>query len=151
MIVLLSINFLNYIFQACGEIASKIGIFLLKVFTDDEYNIVICLEKCLQINFYNLCKCRHKGAIEAAGLSLGHLVNYISSNFKSSSKYYSLLYHAFPILMGDLDSISTTRRGAGFSIMFHHLIKNDTQINKVSDNYMYYIRKKHKRYEIAIF
>lgn len=115
--------------KACGEIATKIAIQLLKNYTiNNNYEV---LRKCLHINIRNLCKCRHKGAIEAAGLSLGQLVNYISANFSCSSQVYKLLYEAFPILMGDLECISTTRRGAGFSIMFHHLIKNDTQIHKV--------------------
>lgn len=53
--------------KACGELASNIGIYIGS--KDLE-----AIERCLNINVGILTKCRHKGAIEAAGISLGEYI-----------------------------------------------------------------------------
>lgn len=75
-----------------------------------------------------LTRCRHKGAIEAAGLSIGKLTRSITSTLANSSDYqgFQLLHDCLEReLLSECRQVSTTRRGAGFSIMFLHVLKND--------------------------
>ncbi|KAK0076942.1 hypothetical protein PV326_010422, partial [Microctonus aethiopoides] len=70
-----------------------------------------------------LLKCRHKGAIEAAGVALGMSVRYLAVK----KEYYCLIdtYLDKLLSLNSNDKIDLTRRGAGLSIMFHRMISND--------------------------
>ncbi|KAK0163047.1 hypothetical protein PV327_006758 [Microctonus hyperodae] len=70
-----------------------------------------------------LLKCRHKGAIESAGVALGMSVRYLAVK----KEYYSLIdtYLDKLLSLNSNDKIDLTRRGAGLSIMFHRMISND--------------------------
>lgn len=97
----------------------------MSINTEYNCNSVDLIKRCLITNVTVLSKCRHKGAIEASGLSLGKLVKTITSHKSEKSEIYQILYLCFSVLFGNVNEISTTRRGAGFSIMFHHLLKNE--------------------------
>lgn len=75
----------------------------------------------LLINTLILCRCRHKGAIEAGGLSFGRIV----SASVTSPDCYKQLDKCFEPLFTEISRASYCRRGAGFSIMFLQLMKND--------------------------
>lgn len=84
------------------------------------------LQRCLDINVAVLTRCRHKGAIEAAGLSIGKLTRAITSTVASEGQAFQLLHDCLEReLLSECRQVSTTRRGAGFSIMFLHVLKND--------------------------
>ncbi|EDW14993.1 uncharacterized protein LOC6573451 [Drosophila mojavensis] len=84
------------------------------------------LQRCLDINVAVLTRCRHKGAIEAAGLSIGRLTRAITSTVASGDRAFELLHDCLEReLLSECRQVSTTRRGAGFSIMFLHVVKND--------------------------
>ena len=75
-----------------------------------------------------LKKCRHKGAIEAAGLALGELVEFVS-------KDPTCFEFTFTWLQECLDSIgisnSITRRSAGMAILVHQIVAHDQRLEKV--------------------
>lgn len=75
-----------------------------------------------------LKKCRHKGAIEAAGLALGELVEF-------ASKEPTCFEFIFNWLQECLDSIgisnSITRRSAGMAILVHQIVAHDQRLEKV--------------------
>ncbi|XP_076247125.1 uncharacterized protein LOC143187061 [Calliopsis andreniformis] len=72
-----------------------------------------------------LLKCRHKGAVEAAGSSIGHLTRYLCKE----AEYCNMLkLHVVHILENDdMHLLNITRRGAGLSIMFHKIVVNDNR------------------------
>lgn len=73
-----------------------------------------------------LTRCRHKGAIEAAGLSIGKLTRAITSTLAGEDQGFQLLHDCLERqLLSECRQVSTTRRGAGFAIMFLHVLKND--------------------------
>jgi len=73
-----------------------------------------------------LTLCRHKGAIEAAGLSIGRLTRAITSSLESGDAGFQMLHDCLERkLLTESRQVSTTRRGAGFAIMFLHVLKND--------------------------
>ncbi|KAL5280878.1 hypothetical protein ACFFRR_004719 [Megaselia abdita] len=114
--------------KASCEIASTIGCHLSSTSSLSTSNN---LQRCINLITKVLHLCRHKGAIEAAGLSLGKLVAKISSDHHEKSPTYLLLLQCFDIIFfKKVDEISTTRRGAGLSIMFHSLLKNDSKPSK---------------------
>lgn len=79
------------------------------------------MSTCLKINTSILQRCRHKGAIEAAGLSLGTIVRVISGQ----ECHIGFLLKEIENLLTGKRKLSTTRRGAGYSIMLLNLIRND--------------------------
>ncbi|KAH8332896.1 hypothetical protein KR074_003483, partial [Drosophila pseudoananassae] len=110
--------------KGCCDVATTIGCTLLETFKKE----VNCeaLSRSLDINVSVLTLCRHKGAIEAAGLSIGRLTRSITSILDSSDAGFQLLHDCLEReLLADSRQVSTTRRGAGFSIMFLHVLKND--------------------------
>lgn len=108
--------------QACCDLATSVGCELVRGQTIN-YDT---LQRCLEINVAVLTRCRHKGAIEAGGLSIGKLTRAITNSFASENDGFQLLYDCLEReLLSESRQVSTTRRGAGFSIMFLHILKND--------------------------
>ncbi|XP_035717597.1 uncharacterized protein LOC118439722 [Vespa mandarinia] len=72
-----------------------------------------------------LTKCRHKGAIEAAGIAIGNLVRCICKK----DSYAEILKMYVKDLLEDktTNTLNITRRGAGFSLMFHKIVSNDNR------------------------
>lgn len=62
----------------------------------------------------------------------GILVKHFTTEINQSLGTYQILESVLKILFRNNEGISTTRRGAGFSIMLLHLIKNDMADGKVS-------------------
>ncbi|KAL9892660.1 uncharacterized protein ACN2A1_008122 isoform 1-T1 [Glossina fuscipes fuscipes] len=113
--------------RACSDIASTLGCFLIKTSetSDDDWK---CLRACLQIIESILIHTRHKGATEAAGSSIGQLTKNITLQLPTSSRAYSFLCTRVQCLYQLEDNfISTSRRGAGFSIMILHIVKNENK------------------------
>ncbi|KAH8417556.1 hypothetical protein KR222_001822, partial [Zaprionus bogoriensis] len=110
--------------KACCDLATSVGCALLQCTQSIDY---AALQRCLQLNVAVLTRCRHKGAIEAAGLSIGKLTQAIASEGSAAGKRgVQLLDECLEReLLADGRQVSTTRRGAGFSIMFLHVLKND--------------------------
>lgn len=90
------------------------------------------IQKCLNISIAVLLQCRHKGAIEAAGLSFGKLVTCITGTYTADSAMYQMVLNSIKTIFKGINKTDTTRRGAGFSIMIHHLVKNDRNKDKVN-------------------
>lgn len=106
------------------ELATSIGCALLRSNNPESY--YDALQRCLEINVAVLTRCRHKGAIEAAGLSIGKLTRAMTSTLDSEHHGFELLHDCLEReLLSECRQVSTTRRGAGFSIMFLHVLKND--------------------------
>ncbi|XP_058985766.1 uncharacterized protein LOC131805974 [Musca domestica] len=85
------------------------------------------LQRCINISVIVLTKCRHKGAIEAAGVTIGKITKCVTSQLPENSPEYELFHTYLQQLYdcGGKREVSTTRRGAGFSIMFLHIVKNE--------------------------
>ncbi|XP_074101344.1 uncharacterized protein LOC141528942 [Cotesia typhae] len=80
------------------------------------------VKRSLELIISVLLKCRHKGAIEAAGCALGMAVQSLSRFEK-----YTCLFDSYLNKLLNLDNddkINLTRRGAGLSIMFHKMVVN---------------------------
>ncbi|GAB0086841.1 hypothetical protein DMENIID0001_010360 [Sergentomyia squamirostris] len=82
------------------------------------------LETCFHVSSSILQRCRHKGAIEAAGLSLGNTVKVITS-LPYTQSMDDFLFRVLKDLILVEKNVSTTRRGAGYSIMLLNLVRND--------------------------
>lgn len=89
--------------------------------------------KCINITSNVLLHCRHKGAIESSGLSLGKIVKSITLNSGADSKMFEIVTSCVEKIFEVIDKTDTTRRGAGFSIMVLHLVKNDSSKDKVNN------------------
>ncbi|XP_016943735.4 uncharacterized protein [Drosophila suzukii] len=110
--------------KGCCDLATSIGCSLLK--TNANTVNSEALRRCLDINVSVLTLCRHKGAIEAAGLSIGRLTRAITSSLESGDAGFQMLHDCLERkLLTESRQVSTTRRGAGFAIMFLHVLKND--------------------------
>ncbi|KAI8046175.1 uncharacterized protein LOC128251912 [Drosophila gunungcola] len=110
--------------KGCCDLATSIGCSLLQT-TAHTVNSE-ALRRCLDINVSVLTLCRHKGAIEAAGLSIGRLTRAITSCLESNDAGFQMLHDCLEReLLTESRQVSTTRRGAGFAIMFLHVLKND--------------------------
>ncbi|KAK2578215.1 hypothetical protein KPH14_009760 [Odynerus spinipes] len=72
-----------------------------------------------------LTKCRHKGAIESAGVAIGNLARCIC---KEDNNDTVLKMHINNLLQDNtMNGLNMTRRGAGFSLMFHKIVANDNR------------------------
>ncbi|XP_046749055.1 uncharacterized protein LOC124412899 [Diprion similis] len=100
------------------ELASEIGMLTYSYKTVERSANVITLV---------LTKCRHKGAIEAAGIAIGHLtrklVNVIEYSILPEEWLTNLIY-------GHKNNPNLTRRSAGLAIMFHRIVANDNRHGK---------------------
>ncbi|SPP80606.1 Hypothetical predicted protein [Drosophila guanche] len=109
--------------KGCCDLAASMGCSLLQTDASTHWD---ALRRCLDINVAVLTRCRHKGAIESGGLSIGRLTRGITSTLKSEDKGFQLLHECLEReLLAESRQVSTTRRGAGFAIMFLHVLKND--------------------------
>uniref|UniRef100_A0A1B0GKQ2 Putative death-receptor fusion protein n=1 Tax=Lutzomyia longipalpis TaxID=7200 RepID=A0A1B0GKQ2_LUTLO len=103
--------------RACGDFSAAAAKILVK--DSPQLPSGSKIETCLKINTMILQRCRHKGAIEAAGLSLGRIVREISGQDSE------ILRTELENLLAGKRNLSTTRRGAGYSIMLLNLVRND--------------------------
>ncbi|KAF9422915.1 hypothetical protein HW555_001458, partial [Spodoptera exigua] len=91
-------------------------------------------EKCLNIITHVLETSRHKGAIEAAGASLGKGIQFLTSlpeENKASEVPNILLRCKLNDLISETNKMaSITRRGAGLSIMVHRIVSSDMKKGK---------------------
>lgn len=112
--------------KACCDLAASMGTHIVTS-NDEVASKLEFLQRCLQISVTVLTKCRHKGAIEAAGVTIGKLTKCITSKLPEQSDEYALLHKLLQQLYDNSGKreVSTTRRGAGFSIMFLHIVKNE--------------------------
>ncbi|KNC31546.1 hypothetical protein FF38_12778 [Lucilia cuprina] len=111
--------------KACCDLASSMAIYEVKKKPLSEQSCSF-LQRCLQVNVMVLTKCRHKGAIESAGVAIGKLTKAITSHLDEDTEEFNLLHLCLQQLYEVKESnVSTTRRGAGFSIMFLHVVKNE--------------------------
>ncbi|XP_050334630.1 uncharacterized protein LOC126762138 [Bactrocera neohumeralis] len=112
--------------KAACDLATEIG---MRYVATTEHNSTDCqiLKRCLDINVTVLTRCRHKGAIEAAGISIGKLTKSITSHCPTTSAVYHLLDNCLELLFDNTKQVSVTRRGAGYSIMMLHIVKNEQQ------------------------
>lgn len=78
----------------------------------------------MDCNVQILIGCRHKGAIEAAGLSFGRIVSSVAPDV-SQSQNCKHLESCFDYIFVKIEKTTYLRRGAGFSIMLLNLVKND--------------------------
>lgn len=117
--------------QACCELASNISISILNNSRRSSESQIEILIKCMSITSNVSIQCRHKGAIEASGLSLGKIVRSITQNRGADSKMLEIVTNCVGRVFDVVDRTDTTRRGAGFSIMILHLVKNDSSKDKV--------------------
>ncbi|XP_065372505.1 uncharacterized protein LOC135964249 [Calliphora vicina] len=111
--------------KACCDLASAMASYVVKNKNLSEQSCSF-IQRCLQVIVTVLTKCRHKGAIEAAGISLGKLTKAITMHLGEDTAEFNLLHLCLQQLYEVKESnVSTTRRGAGFSIMFLHIVKNE--------------------------
>jgi hypothetical protein len=121
-----------YSFQACCTLASG-------VVSSAKCSVEV-VKRCGRLITQVLTRCRHKGAIESAGVALSVFVKSVTSQSAecnlSSDKDIQLMLEQ--LLTEFLDSlvrggkeVSVTRRSAGLSILIHKILANDMQTGKV--------------------
>ncbi|XP_012266082.2 uncharacterized protein LOC105691871 [Athalia rosae] len=74
-----------------------------------------------------LMKCRHKGAIEAAGVAIGLLTRKLVNVMEYKNLPEEWLNN---LISSNKITPNLTRRSAGLSIMFHRIVANDTRHGK---------------------
>ncbi|KYQ58294.1 Thyroid adenoma-associated protein like protein [Trachymyrmex zeteki] len=101
------------------EIASEIGMLI-------QSNAHV--KRSIDIIVMVLLKCRHKGVVESAGVTIANL----SKCLYNEEKYSELpkIYLTCLLEEDTKKSLHLTRRGAGLSIMFHKLIVSDNRNNR---------------------
>jgi hypothetical protein len=86
-------------------------------------------------------RCRHKGAIESAGVALSAFVKTITSqnkecNCASDNELHLMLDQLLTKLLHSVvhgsSKASVTRRSAGLSILIHRIVASDMRTGKVS-------------------
>lgn len=110
--------------RAACDLAASIAVLLLSKKTASNGDAAI-VQRCYSICTSILLQCRHKGAIEAAGLALGRLVRAITTTATPDAPAYRMLLDSVHSVMAIVDKTDTTRRGAGLSIMVHHLVRSE--------------------------
>ncbi|KAG4068625.1 hypothetical protein HA402_002316 [Bradysia odoriphaga] len=120
--------------KACSELAANISACTLDGLRhangiDYSFKVEI-LTKCLNIASNVLLHTRHKGAIEASGLSLGKIIKSITLNCGADTQMFDIVTSCVEKIFNVIDKTDTTRRGAGLSIMVLHLVKNDCSKDK---------------------
>ncbi|KYN17248.1 PREDICTED: uncharacterized protein LOC108763497 [Trachymyrmex cornetzi] len=101
------------------EIASEIGMLI-------QSNAHV--KRSIDIIVMVLLKCRHKGVVECAGVTIANL----SKCLYNEDKYSELpkIYLTCLLEEDTKKSLHLTRRGAGLSIMFHKLVVSDNRNNR---------------------
>ncbi|XP_061396684.1 uncharacterized protein LOC133332297 [Musca vetustissima] len=114
--------------KSCCDLAASMAEFIVTTNNNSPIDSKLhFLERCINISVIVLTKCRHKGAIEAAGVTIGKITKSITSQLPPHTPEYQLFHTYLQQLYdcGGKREVSTTRRGAGFSIMFLHIVKNE--------------------------
>lgn len=89
------------------------------------------IKDCFNVISTVLMQCRHKGAIEAAGFSMSKLIRCITSKYSGTTEMYKILMDSVNSIFDMIKKTNTTRRGAGFSIMIHSLVKSERNKERV--------------------
>ncbi|XP_068631833.1 tRNA (32-2'-O)-methyltransferase regulator THADA [Battus philenor] len=114
------------------KVSCELAALMIEYYNDDTY-LNVCV-KSLNVITKVLETSRHKGAIEAAGVSLGQGIRKLTSlpvKSELSELPLALLKRKLKELISEAnDMASVTRRGAGLSIMIHRIVSNDTKKNK---------------------
>jgi len=120
-----------YSFQACCTLASG-----LVCSAECSFEVV---KRCGGLITQVLTRCRHKGAIEAAGVALSVFVKSVTSQTDEDihSMLEQLLTEFLDSLVYEGKEVSVTRRSAGLSILIHKILANDMQPGKVSYLYIF--------------
>ncbi|XP_066584522.1 tRNA (32-2'-O)-methyltransferase regulator THADA [Prorops nasuta] len=97
-----------------------------------------------------LLRCRHKGAVEAAGVSIYNLCRHLHYNESYSDlpgKYIVKLLENETII-----NLNVTRRGAGLTIMFHKIIISDNRRDRplLHSSITILLKSLNKNFEIPI-
>lgn len=111
--------------RAACDLGASIGVHIVATGKYDEDSATTTVSRCYETCASVLLQCRHKGAIEAAGLALGRLVRAISTKYTPESTAYGILLASVQRIFAIVDKTDTTRRGAGLSIFVHHLVRNE--------------------------
>lgn len=128
-----NMNIYNFSFlQATCDLAASIGVKLVGNSTGQRDDQEKAIQRCFDVSVTVLLQCRHKGAIESAGLSMGRLVKAITEHWTDDTRMYKILIDSVGQIFAIIDRTDTTRRGAGFSIMVHNLVKSDRHRKRVS-------------------
>jgi hypothetical protein len=116
-------------FQACCTLASG-----LVCSAECSFQVV---KRCGGLIVQVLTRCRHKGAIEAAGVALSLFVKSVTSQTDEDIHLMleQLLTEFLNSLICEGKEVSVTRHSAGLSILIHKILANDMQPGKVS--YLY--------------
>jgi hypothetical protein len=122
-----------YSFQACCTLASGL--------VCSANCSVATVKRCGRLITQVLTRCRHKGAIESAGVALSTFVKTVTSQ---SAECNLTCVKDVQLMLGQLlteflDSLvcggrkaSVTRRSAGLSVLIHRIVASDMQTGKVS-------------------
>jgi hypothetical protein len=98
------------------------------------------VKRCGRLITQVLTRCRHKGAIESAGVALSMFVKSVTSqtaecNLSSDEDIQLMLEQLLTEFLDSLvcegKEVSVTRRSAGLSILIHKILANDMQTGKV--------------------
>ena len=120
-----------YSFQACCTLASG-----LVCSAECSFEVV---KRCGVLITQVLTRCRHKGAIEAAGVALSVFVKRVTS--QNDDHMHVMLEQLLTEFLNSLlyggNEISVTRCSAGLSILIHKILANDMQPGKVSYLYIF--------------
>jgi len=126
-----------YSFQACCTLASG-----LVCSAECSFEVV---KRCAGLITQVLTRCRHKGAIESAGVALSVFVKSVTSQTDEDIHLMleQLLTEFLDSLVYEGKEVSVTRRSAGLSILIHKILASDMQPGKVS-----YISSCHKCFDM---
>ncbi|XP_024937005.1 uncharacterized protein LOC107263882 [Cephus cinctus] len=98
------------------ELASEIGVLM---YSED------IVQRSVNVVASVLMRCRHKGAIEGAGLAIAQLTRILCKEDKYNKIPETYLRNL--IKNGNKTNPNLTRRGAGLSIMFHKIVASDNR------------------------
>lgn len=117
-----------YTLKACCEISTILVEMIVSRNVNQLIERELCiLEQCVQINVDVLVNCRHRGAIESAGSCIGRITKYITCKLDAFSMPYRFLDKCVKEIYNiDNKCVSTTRRGAGYPILFLNIVKNES-------------------------
>ncbi|XP_026475361.1 uncharacterized protein LOC113380087 [Ctenocephalides felis] len=120
--------------RLCTDISSALANTLIngcEYLSNSDINSNEVITRCSQIIVSALTRCRHKGVIEGAGLSLANFIRNLTKVHPESKLPEQILEkHIFSTLTSTYKGPSMTRRGAGMGILFHRLISSDNRDNK---------------------
>lgn len=123
LIILIHISRFFFV-QVCSEIESYLISSQFPKLSDTH------LIRCSDLVLQKLKLCRHKGVIEAAGISLSNIVKLLTEK-NSCEKWLESIISELINLIEHKTGATVSRKSAGLSLLVQNIVGNDRRPNKV--------------------